>query len=44
MARLLDNAKLPAKLADIVADLGLVAKHSYVNADHSDFNGLVLRE
>lgn len=41
MARLLDNAKLPAKLADIVADLGLVAQHSFVNVDHSDFNGLV---
>lgn len=41
MTRLLDNAKLPAKLADIVADLGLVTEHSYVNVDHSDFNGLV---
>lgn len=41
MARLLGNAKLPAKLADIVADLGLVTGHSYVNVDHSDFNGLV---
>jgi len=41
MARLLDNAKLPAKLASIVADFGLVTEHSYVNVDHSDFNGLV---
>jgi hypothetical protein len=41
MARLLDNAKLPAKLASIVADLGLVTEHSYVNVDHSDFSGLV---
>jgi hypothetical protein len=41
MARLLDNAKLPAKLADIVADLGLVTEHSFVNVDHSDFSGLV---
>lgn len=41
MARLLDNTKLPATLANIVANLGLVTRHSYVNVDHSDFSGLV---
>src|ERR1700683_200586 len=41
MARLLRNTKLPAKLASIVAELGLVTEHSYVNVDHSDFSGLV---
>ncbi len=40
MTRLLGNARLPAKLADIVAELGLVSEYSYVNADHSDFSGL----
>lgn len=41
MTRLLGNGKLAAKLADVVADLGLVTPHSFVNVDHSDFNGLV---
>jgi hypothetical protein len=41
MARLLSNTRLPAKLADIVANLGLVTEHSHVNVDHSDFSGLV---
>ena len=41
MSRLLANAKLPAALASVVADLGLVTRHSFVNVDHSDFSGLV---
>ncbi len=41
MARLLGNAKLPGTMANIVTHLGLVSERSYVNVDHSDFNGLV---
>lgn len=41
MARLLGNTKLPSKLAEVVASLGLVVPTSYVNVDHSDFSGLV---
>lgn len=41
MSRLLRNKKLSKTMADIVASLGLVTKHSFVNVDHSDFNGLV---
>lgn len=41
MSRLLGNSKLPKAMASIVASLGLVTEHSYVNVDHSDFNGLV---
>lgn len=41
MTRLLRNAKLPTKLASVVADLGLVTPRSFVNVDHSDFSGLV---
>lgn len=41
MTRLLGNANLPQTLARIVASLGLVKPHSFVNVDHSDFSGLV---
>jgi len=41
MSRLLRNAKLPRTMAKIVANLGLVTEHNFVNVDHSDFNGLV---
>ena len=41
MSRLLGNTKLPKTMAGIVASLQLVTEHSYVNVDHSDFNGLV---
>lgn len=41
MSRLLGNAKLPKAVASIVAGLQLVTEHSFVNVDHSDFNGLV---
>lgn len=41
MARLLGNTNLPPALATIVASLGLVTTHSFVNVDHSDFSGLV---
>ncbi len=41
MSRLLKNSKLPSTMATIVAKLELVTQHSYVNVDHSDFNGLV---
>jgi hypothetical protein len=41
MSRLLGNTKLPKAMADVVAGLQLVTEHSFVNVDHSDFNGLV---
>lgn len=41
MSRLLANTKLPEAMAGIVASLGLVTEYSYMNVDHSDFNGLV---
>lgn len=41
MFRLLANTSLPSALAGAVNDLRLVTAHSYVNVDHSDFNGLV---
>jgi Transposase DDE domain len=41
MSRLLANTKLPKTMARIVASLGLVTEYSYIDVDHSDFNGLV---
>lgn len=41
MARLLGNKRLSKAIANIVAELGLVTEHSFVNVDHSDFSGLV---
>lgn len=41
MTRLLGNTGLPRTMANIVAELALVTKHSFVNVDHSDFSGLV---
>jgi Transposase DDE domain len=41
MDRLLANPGLPAALAKITLSLGQVTPASFVNADHSDFNGLV---
>lgn len=41
ITRLLANPGLPAALAKITLGLGHVTPGSYVNADHSDFNGLV---
>lgn len=38
--RLLGNAKLAAELGNIFDQLGLVKPTSFVNVDHSDFNGL----
>lgn len=41
MDRLLANPGLPDTLAKIVSGLGHITAASFVNADHSDFNGLV---
>lgn len=41
MTRLLGNTGLPGAMAHIAAKLTVVTRHSFVNADHSDFNGLV---
>lgn len=40
ITRTLHNSGLPNVLAGIVAKTGLITPKSYINCDHSDFNGL----
>jgi hypothetical protein len=41
MTRLLANIGLGTAVAKVISDLDLVTEKSFVNVDHSDFNGLV---